>query len=86
VQLDLSKVVALPVFRWLAQTGGVATPEMLRTFNCGIGMVAIAAPDKADALLAAFRAHGETATQIGTVVPAAGEARVTYRGALDLSL
>jgi phosphoribosylformylglycinamidine cyclo-ligase len=49
-------------------------------------MVAIVAADKADAVLAVFREQGEVATRIGEVVPAAGEARVTYRGALDLSL
>ncbi|MGV3634883.1 MAG: phosphoribosylformylglycinamidine cyclo-ligase [Pseudorhodoplanes sp.] len=84
--IDLSKVNALPVFRWLAQQGGVAVPEMLRTFNCGIGMVAIVAPDKADDVLAVLREHGETATAVGTVGPAAGVERVTYRGTLDLAL
>jgi phosphoribosylformylglycinamidine cyclo-ligase len=86
VELNLSKVNVLPVFRWLAQEGGVAVPDMLRTFNCGIGMVAIVNPDKADAVLAVLREHGETATAIGVVVPAAGDERVTYRGALDLVL
>jgi phosphoribosylformylglycinamidine cyclo-ligase len=85
-EIDLSKVNALPVFRWLAATGGVAVPEMLRTFNCGIGMVAIVTPDKVDAVLAVLREHGETAAAIGVVVPAAGDDRVTYRGALDLAL
>jgi len=84
--IDLSKVNALPVFRWLAQQGGVAVSEMLRTFNCGIGMVAIVAPDKSEDVLAVFREHGETASAIGVVVPAAGGERVTYRGTLDLSL
>ena len=86
VELDLSAVDVLPVFRWLAQTGDVAVPEMLRTFNCGIGMVAIVAPDKVDAVLAVLREHGETARRIGEVVPADGDARVSYRGTLDLSL
>ncbi|MFZ5690767.1 MAG: phosphoribosylformylglycinamidine cyclo-ligase [Pseudomonadota bacterium] len=85
-EIDLSKVHALPVFRWLAKEGGVAVPEMLRTFNCGIGMVAIVAPDRTDDVLAELREHGETATAIGIVVPAAGGERVTYRGTLDLSL
>jgi phosphoribosylformylglycinamidine cyclo-ligase len=84
--IDLSAVNALPVFRWLAQEGRVAVPEMLRTFNCGIGMVAIVTPDKADAVLAVLREHGQTATAIGTVVPAGGGERVSYRGTLDLSL
>lgn len=86
VQLDLSKVEVLPVFKWLAQTGGVAMPEMLRTFNCGIGMVAIVSPGNADAVLTVLREQGERATVIGTVVPADGEMRVSYRGTLDLSL
>jgi phosphoribosylformylglycinamidine cyclo-ligase len=86
VELDLSKVDALPVFRWLAREGGVAETEMMRTFNCGIGMVAVVATDKADEVIAVLREHGETASVIGAVVPAAGEERVTYRGALDLSL
>jgi phosphoribosylformylglycinamidine cyclo-ligase len=84
--IDLSAVNALPVFRWLAQEGGVAVPEMLRTFNCGIGMVAIVTPDKVDAVLAVLREHGQTAAAIGTVVPAGGDERVTYTGELDLSL
>ena len=86
VTVDLSAVEALPVFRWLAQTGDVAVPEMLRTFNCGIGMIAIVAADKADAVLAVLREHGERAAVIGEVVPAGDGERVTYRGTLDLSL
>ena len=50
VRIDLASVPVLPVFKWLAKTGGIAEPEMLRTFNCGIGMVAIVESDKADAL------------------------------------
>jgi phosphoribosylformylglycinamidine cyclo-ligase len=74
------------VFRWLAQQGGVAVSEMLRTFNCGIGMVAIVASDRTDDVLAVLREYGETASAIGVVGPAAGGERVTYRGTLDLSL
>ena len=42
VRLDLARIPVLPVFRWLAATGPVAEDEMLRAFNCGIGMVVIA--------------------------------------------
>jgi len=45
VALDLSQAPRPPVFDWLAQTGGIAADEMLRTFNCGIGMVMIVPPD-----------------------------------------
>ena len=40
VELDLSAFAPPPVFSWLAATGGVGEAEMLRTFNCGFGMVA----------------------------------------------
>lgn len=86
VTVDLSAVEALPVFRWLARTGNVAVPEMLRTFNCGIGMIAIVASDKADAVLSVLCDQGERAMRIGEVVPADGGERVSYRGTLDLSL
>jgi len=86
VSIDLSAVHVLPVFRWLAQEGGVAVAEMLRTFNCGIGMVAIVAPEHADAVLAVLRDHGETASVIGETTAATSAERVTYRGSLELSL
>jgi len=57
-----------PVFSWLAKAGGIARPEMARTFNCGIGMVLIASPDHAADIQAALQEHGETVTPIGEVV------------------
>ncbi len=41
VTLGLARVPVQPVFRWLAETGKVGESEMLRTFNCGIGMIAV---------------------------------------------
>ncbi len=83
-RIDLDKVPVLPVFKWLAREGGIAESEMLRTFNCGIGMIAIAAPKDAANVAKAFNAAGETAVTIGSVVRAAGDARVVYDGKLDL--
>jgi len=61
-----------PVFRWLAGAGGVAPDEMLRVFNCGIGMVlAVADPDAAAALL---REHGEQVHRIGHIEAGDGPA------------
>jgi phosphoribosylformylglycinamidine cyclo-ligase len=60
------------VFAWLAAEGGVAEAEMLRTFNCGIGMVVVAAPDRADALAALLAAEGETVHRIGRVSEGTG--------------
>jgi phosphoribosylformylglycinamidine cyclo-ligase len=84
-RVDLAAVPVLPVFKWLARTGDIAMHEMLRTFNCGIGMVAVAAPDRAEAVMAAFAAQGERVVRLGEVVPAEGAERVGYSGTLDLS-
>lgn len=83
VRIDLAAVPLLAVFRWLAAAGRVAETEMLRTFNCGIGMIAVAAPDRADAVAAAFADAGQQVARLGTVVEAEGE-RVVYAGHLAL--
>jgi len=84
VRIDLDALTVLPVFKWLAREGGVADLEMLRTFNCGIGMVAVASADRADDVVANFRQSGETVAVLGEVAAVAGEHRVAYRGTLDL--
>jgi phosphoribosylformylglycinamidine cyclo-ligase len=56
-----------PVFDWLAAAGSVALPEMYRTFNCGIGMIAVVAPGDVDAALAVLASAGEIASVIGTL-------------------
>lgn len=56
-----------PVFGWLARTGGVAPSEMVRTFNCGVGMVVIVDPDRATALTDMFAQAGESVATIGVV-------------------
>jgi len=86
VRIDLAQLNALPVFRWMAKVGGIAEAEMLRTFNCGVGMIVVADPAKADAVAAAFGREGETVSRLGEIVAADGESRVIYNGALDLSI
>ncbi len=83
VRIDLNAVPVLSVFRWLAQTGGIAETEMLRTFNCGIGMVAIAAADRAEAVAAVLSQAGHPAARIGEVTEAA-DTKVAYSGQLAL--
>ncbi|MBV8495358.1 MAG: phosphoribosylformylglycinamidine cyclo-ligase [Gammaproteobacteria bacterium] len=56
-----------PLFCWLQRTAGIGNDEMYRTFNCGIGMVAIVAAERAPAALELLRARGETAQIIGEV-------------------
>jgi phosphoribosylformylglycinamidine cyclo-ligase len=75
VAIDLGQVPVLPVFKWLAQAGNVAQAEMLRTFNCGIGMVAIAEASQAEAIARVFTRAGEHVVSLGEVVPAKGDAR-----------
>jgi phosphoribosylformylglycinamidine cyclo-ligase len=84
--LDLGRVPVPPVFRWLASTGGIAEPELLRTFNCGIGMVAVVEAGRADAAAAALVQAGEAVLQLGTVEAVRGDApRVAFSGHLDLA-
>jgi len=80
-EIDLGALKPQPVFGWLARTGGVSEAEMLRTFNCGVGMAVIAAPGNADAVIAALRDAGEAPYQIGRLVPRA-DAPVRYAGTL----
>ncbi len=87
IELDLDKVDALPVFRWLAQTGNVEPLEMLRTFNCGIGMVAAVAAEDADKVVKAFNKEGEKAIVLGQLIERRGESaeRLHLTGTLDLA-
>jgi len=70
--VDLRAWTLPPVFAWLRAAGGVAEAEMLRTFNCGIGMVALVARDRADVLARLFEAQGETVFRLGEVERGSG--------------
>jgi phosphoribosylformylglycinamidine cyclo-ligase len=83
-RIDLAKVRMPPVFQWLARTGRIAEAEMLRTFNCGAGMIVIAGSNDADAVAAALAKSGETVARIGEIVTADGTPGVVYSGHLDL--
>jgi phosphoribosylformylglycinamidine cyclo-ligase len=83
VRIDLKRVPVLPVFKWLAQAGNVAEHEMLRTFNCGIGMIVVVDAAKADAVAAALTKHGESVTDLGEVIADEGRS-VAYVNNLDL--
>jgi phosphoribosylformylglycinamidine cyclo-ligase len=84
VALDLDRVPVLPVFKWLAAAGRIGEQEMLRTFNCGIGMIAVLDAQAADAAITSFSASGETVVRLGEVIKATGKARVDFRAELDL--
>ncbi|MCI5111524.1 MAG: phosphoribosylformylglycinamidine cyclo-ligase [Marivita sp.] len=78
-EIDLSAWDLPPVFKWLAATGGMAEAELLKTFNCGIGMIVVVAADRADALTAVLEEAGETVSRIGSVTGTPG---VAYTGTL----
>lgn len=84
VAIDLPAISVPPVFGWLAQIGGVAEREMLRTFNCGIGMIVVTEAAQADAVMAALTEAGEKPVRLGEVTARGTDEAVTYRGKLAL--
>jgi len=72
-RIDLSAIPAVPVFGWLAETGRLSDAEMLKTFNCGIGMVLVVTAGETDAVLRALQEAGEAPYVIGEIVPPGGE-------------
>jgi phosphoribosylformylglycinamidine cyclo-ligase len=78
-EIDLGAWTLPPVFRWLAQTANMSEPELLKTFNCGIGMILVVAEDRAEALTALLQGEGETVTRLGRIVEGHG---VIYKGRL----
>ncbi len=77
--IDLGSWTLPPVFRWLAETGGMAEGELLKTFNAGIGMVAVVAAERADALADLLRHAGESVHPLGHVTKGEG---IRYSGRL----
>jgi phosphoribosylformylglycinamidine cyclo-ligase len=77
-RIDLNAWERPAIFRWLQEQGNVAEPEMLRTFNCGIGMMIIVPPDAVDAAIASLTASGETAVLLGEIVTGTGKVH-TFR-------
>ena len=76
-EIDLGAWTLPPLFRWLAATAGLAEAELLKTFNCGIGMIAVVAADRATALTQLLRDAGETVAVLGQIAKGQG---VAYRG------
>jgi phosphoribosylformylglycinamidine cyclo-ligase len=84
VKIDLTKVPYLPIFDWLASIGQIAEAEMLRTFNCGVGMVAVVDRAKIEAVTRVLTDAGENVVTLGEVIAAGdGTPRVAYSGHLS---
>jgi phosphoribosylformylglycinamidine cyclo-ligase len=78
-EIDLGAWQLPPVFRWLSSTANMSEPELLKTFNCGIGMILVVAEDRAEVLTTLLQGEGETVTRLGRIVEGQG---VIYRGRL----
>jgi len=76
-RIDRSAWTAPPVFDWLSAAGNVAPAEMLRTFNCGIGMAVILPRQRAQDALDLMAEHGERAWHIGEIAAGDGGAIVS---------
>jgi len=81
--IELNAVSVPKVFGWLARVGGIAERDMLRTFNCGVGMVCAIGQAEAGRLVEHLNAQGEKATIIGKLIERTGEP-VTFDGKLAL--
>jgi phosphoribosylformylglycinamidine cyclo-ligase len=81
--VNLNAIDLPPVFNWLAATGGVEESEMLRTFNCGVGMILVVEQSQIEAVLAHFSSHHIAAVHIGFLTEKV-DASVTYSGTLGL--
>ncbi len=79
--IDLGAWALPTVFRWLTGQAGLAETEALKTFNCGIGLVLVVAPETAEAVTAMLAQAGETVLRIGELAEGGGPA-VHYRGTL----
>ncbi len=86
VRISLPEVPVLPVFKWLAREGNIAEMEMLRTFNCGIGMIAIVKSDSLADVMRVLTEAGESAVHLGDVITTGADNLVVYDGHLDLAL
>ena len=83
VEVDLGAVPFAPVFQWLQKTGGVSEAEMLRTFNCGIGMIVVVGAQDSKATMATLKRAGEKVVQLGHIRKRrARESQVAYIGSL----
>lgn len=66
-EIDLEKITPPKVFGWLQYYGRIAQNEMLRTFNCGVGMIVVVSPSQADAVTEILAAEGESVMRLGHI-------------------
>jgi len=84
-RIDLGRIPVPPVFRWLSGLGPIEPAEMLRTFNCGAGMIVVTQSEDADSIRATFATMGETVAEIGRIEERTGDEAVVFEGELELA-
>ena len=80
-EIDLASWKALPVFKFLQETGNVAMPEMLRTFNMGQGLLFVVPADQAEKAVNTIDQAGREAVVVGRII--SGNGKVEYKGSLS---
>jgi phosphoribosylformylglycinamidine cyclo-ligase len=70
------------IFDWLQRTGGVTRDDMLRTFNCGVGLVLCVGAADADRTLALLARRGEDAWVMGRIEESSAPPEVGFTGSL----
>ncbi len=75
-QIHTNAWTRAPIFEWLQEQGQIEEAEMLRTFNCGIGMVIAVRPDDVTTALETLAAAGETVLEIGSVSTGSGQVSI----------
>ncbi len=83
-RVDLGRLQVPPVFRWLAGLGEIAPDEMLRTFNCGAGMMLVVPQASVSAVTTVLMDAGEAITPVGEIIERTG-VPIVYSGRLDFS-
>ena len=83
VEINLDAIKVPPVFSWLAKQGNITELEMLRTYNCGIGMIVVVDNKKADDVFSAFQAEDEKPVRLGRITVRKDKG-VVYKGHLAL--
>ena len=76
VELDMKRWPIPDIFIWLCREGSLDTYEMTHTFNCGLGMIAIVAPENGDIVIKKLQEAGQQAYIIGNVIPITNKGQV----------
>ncbi len=82
-RIDLAAIKVPPIYRWISETGNMDQTELLRTFNCGVGMVAVICKTERQQAMACLENCGETVFEIGQIVTGTDTPEVVYSDSLD---